>query len=105
MRVFAIIKKDGIKYRCECKESTNKGYCDTGFIQNPSNVGDVGDYLDCKNCKCRKRLIDKLVEECSENIVENVITYNKSLNDCKNTCNICIIYCIICHCFFNNHYH
>ena len=32
---------------------------------------DVGEYLDCKNCKCRKRLIDKLIEECSKSIYEN----------------------------------
>ena len=28
---------------------------------------DVGEYLDYKNCKYRKRKVDKLVEECSEN--------------------------------------
>ena len=29
---------------------------------------DVGEYLDYTNCKCRKKLVDKLVEECTENI-------------------------------------
>ena len=49
--------------------------CDKGFIWNPRNWEcecdkscDVGEYLNYENCKCRKRLIDKLVEECSENI-------------------------------------
>ena len=28
----------------------------------------IGEYLDYKNCKCRKRLIDQLVEECGEDI-------------------------------------
>ena len=44
--------------------------CDKGFIWNPSNCEcefhkscDIGDYLDYKNCKCRKKIIDKLVEE------------------------------------------
>ena len=44
-------------------------------IWNPSNCEeewdkscDVGEYLDYADCKCRKRLIDKLVEECSKNI-------------------------------------
>ena len=48
--------------------------CDKGFIWNPSNceyecdkLCDVGEYLDYKNCKCRKKIIDKLVEECTEN--------------------------------------
>ena len=52
--------------------------CDKGFIWNPSScececdkLCDVGEYLDYKNCKCRKRLTDKLLEECSENIDEN----------------------------------
>ena len=46
---------------------------DKGFIQNPSNCEckcdkacDVGEYLDYENCKCRKRFVDKLVEECNE---------------------------------------
>ena len=42
---------------------------------------DVGNYLDYKNCKCRKRLIDKLVEECGENIYGNEIIYSGTLND------------------------
>ena len=29
------------------------------------------EYLDYVNCKCRKRIIDKLVEKCNENIDEN----------------------------------
>ena len=51
----------------------SKGVCDKGFICNPSNCEcecnkscDVGEYLDYKSCTCRKRLVDKLVEECTE---------------------------------------
>ena len=29
-------------------------------------MGDVRECLGYENCKCRKRLVDKLVEECSE---------------------------------------
>ena len=57
--------------------------CDERFIWNPSNCEsecdkscDVGEYLENKNCKCRKsrkRIIDKLVQECSENIDVNEI--------------------------------
>ena len=57
------------KYRCECKELIDKGVCDKGFIWNPSNCEcefdkscNFGKYLDYKNCKCRKKIIDKLVE-------------------------------------------
>ena len=31
---------------------------------------DVCEYLDHENCKCRKKLVDKLVEECTENVEE-----------------------------------
>ena len=55
----------------------DKGICDKGFIWNPRNYEcecdkscDVKQFLDYKNCKCRKRLVDKLFEECIENIDE-----------------------------------
>ena len=35
---------------------------------------DVGEYLNYENCKCRKRLVDTLVEECNENINEVRLT-------------------------------
>ena len=63
--------------RCECRELIDKGICDKGFIWNLSNCEcecdepcDVGQYLDHGNCECRKKLIDKLVEECTEKIYE-----------------------------------
>ena len=65
------------KCQCECKELIDKGICDKGYIWNPSNCKcecdkscDFGKYLHYENCKCRKRLIDKLIEECNENIEE-----------------------------------
>ena len=66
------------KCRCECKELIDKGVCDKGFIWNPSNCEcecdkacDIGEYLDYENCKCKKRLINKLVDECTETENEN----------------------------------
>lgn len=58
--------------------------CDNGFRWNPSicdNSYDVGKYLDYINCKCKKRLIDKLVEEYSKDFNENEINYNVALCD------------------------
>ena len=75
MQRFVIISID--KCKCECKELIDKGVCDKGSIWNPSNCEcecdkscDVGEYLDYENCKCRKKLVDKLVKECTENIDE-----------------------------------
>ena len=54
-----------------------KGISDKRFIWNPDNCEckcdrscRVWEYLDYANWTCRKRFIDKLVEECSENIDE-----------------------------------
>ena len=67
------------KCMCECKKLTDKGVCDKGSIWKSSNCEckcdkscDVGEYLDYENCKCRKKLVDKLIgrssgEECTEN--------------------------------------
>ena len=59
----------------------DRGVCDKGYAWNPSNCEckcdkscNVGEYLDHENCKCRKRLADKLVEECAENIDEAKLT-------------------------------
>ena len=65
------------KCRCKCKKLIDKGVCSKGFIWNPSNCEckcdkscHIGEYLDYSNCKCRKKLIDKLIDECTETIEE-----------------------------------
>ena len=37
--------------------------------------------MDYENCKCRKKLVDKLVKECTENVKEEKIT---EITSCKN---------------------
>ena len=90
------------KCRCECNELIDKGICAKGFIWNPSNCNcecdklcDVEEYLYYKSCKCRKKLIEKLVEECSENIDGNKMIYNGTLNDHKKICSSCTIYTVL----------
>ena len=80
---------------------------DKDFSWNPSNcecqcdkLRDIGEYLEYKNCKCKKRLIDKLVEECSENIDGNEIIYDSTLSaiplsDYRKTCNSCTVYIVL----------
>ena len=87
------------KCRCECKELIDKGICDTGFIWNPSNCEwecdkscDKRKYFDNESCKCRKKLIEKLVEEFNENIDGNEMIYS----DYRNVCNSCTIYIVLC---------
>ena len=90
------------KCRCECKELIDKGVCDRGYIQNPSNCDcecdkscDVVEYLDYKSCKFRKSLADKLVEECNE-IVEVVKIVGKNGDKCSS----CILYIVLFSIFF-----
>ena len=86
------------KCRCECKELINKGVCNKRFIWNPSNCEcecdkscNIGEYLDYSSCKCRKKLIDPLVEECTENINETNLV-KKTLDEKKDRCNFYAIY-------------
>ena len=76
--------------------------CDKGFISNPSNCEcecdkacDIGEYLDCGNCKCRKKLVARLVDECAETVEEEKlvkITLAENENSCKcNSCTVCIV--------------
>ena len=93
------------KCACECKELIDIGVCNKGNICNPGNCGcecdkscDVGEYLDYENCKCRKRLVDKLVEECSEN-VDEAKSAGTALFEHGNVCvcsyTICVVLVVI----------
>ena len=87
--------------RCECKELIDKGACDKGFIFNPSTFKcecdksrNTSQYLDYLDCKCKKKIIDLIVEKYTEydddktklvNITDNKTkTVNKTVeNSCK----------------------
>ena len=58
-----------IQSNCECQ-------CDKS--------SDVGEYLDYQNCKCRKKLVDKLVEECTETVEEVKLAKITSAKEGKN---------------------
>ena len=59
--------------------------------------------IDYENCKCRKKLVDKLVVECTENIDEVKIAEITSTelhsagheNLCVCSCTICVILAVI----------
>ena len=53
----------------------DKGVYKKGSIRNLSNWEcecdkwcKVGEYLDYENCRCRKKLVNKLVQECTETV-------------------------------------
>ena len=92
------------------QELINKSVCDKRFIWNPSN-GECecykschfSEYLDYKNGKCKKKLVDKLVErgfaeECTENIDQVKITRMDLFeheNECVCSCTISVVLAVI----------
>ena len=73
--------------------------CDKGSIWNPSNCEcecdkscDIGEYLDYENCKCKKKLVDKLVEECTETVEEVKLAKTTAAeNENKHKCSTCTL--------------
>ena len=70
-QVFLTINNTGIKIKCgyECKKLIGKVICDKGFNCYPSICDcecdkscDVRECLDYENCKYRKKIVDKLVD-------------------------------------------
>ena len=79
----------------KCKELIDKGVCDKGYAWQ----GYVGKYLDYENCKCRKSLIDKLVDECDENIAETSLVKTNSTK-CKH--NSSVLHIVLFSIFFTS---
>ena len=85
------------KCRCECKELIDKGVCDKGFIFNPSNCqcecdksGTISQYLEYSDCKCKKKFIDPLIEECTENDNKTKIV-NITVKNENSSCKVYIV--------------
>ena len=82
---------------------TDKGVCNKEFIWNPSNCEwecdksrDVGEYVDYENCKCRKKLVGKLVDECTETIEEvKVAKITLGADKSKHKCSSCTLYNVL----------
>ena len=96
-----------------CKELIDKGVCDKGFIWNPGNWEceyykscDFSEYLDYKNCKHKKRVVDILVErssaeECTENMEETkLVEIASAKNENKRKCSSCMLYMVLFQYFF-----
>ena len=93
------------KYKCwcECKKIIDKGTFDKRFIWNPNNCEcecdkacDVDGYLDYENCKCRKKLVDQIFDECNET-VEEVKLFKITISENQNShkCSSCTVYTVL----------
>ena len=77
------------KCRCECKEDlVSKLPCDKGYMWNPSTCScecdrycETGQYLDYKNCVCRKKIIDNLIEQCTSIVDIKNNTFSKKSDE------------------------
>ena len=97
---------------CECNKLIDKRVCDKGYAWNLSNCEcecdkpcDVGEYLGYENCKFRKTLADKLVEECTQSIDEAKLTEIALFehgNEC--VCSYTFFYCLGCNSPNNLHW-
>ena len=75
MQVFVMINKGGMKINTgvNVKNRLIKVHVFGILIIVSVNVINrliLASILDYQNCKCRKKLVDKLVEECTENVEE-----------------------------------
>ena len=76
----------------------DKGVFDDEFIWNPSYCEceygkscDIGKYVHYKNCKCRKKMADKLTEEFTENIDEVKIASKNKHKSKNSSCTLYIV--------------
>ena len=95
MQVFVIINSVEIKIIVDVnvKNPLTKEYVIKKLIVNVINyVTQENSQIVEKKCKHRKKLVNKIVEECSGNIDGNEIIYRENLNGYRKVCNFCAIY-------------
>ena len=92
--------------RCECKEIIEEGVRDKGFIFNTSDCKcecdksfNTSQYLDYLDCKCKKKIIDLIIEKCTEYDDDKTklvnITDNKTKIVNKTVENSCKVYIVL----------
>ena len=105
MELFVIVNNDEMKIKVgvNVNKLINKGICDKGYIWNPSicecECDKTCEYLDYKNCKCRKKLVDKLIDECTEITEETKLSKITPENENSyykcSSCKVYIIFMIV----------
>ena len=73
------------------------------FIWSPSNCEcecdktyETGEYLDYENCKYRKKLVDKLIDECTETVGEVKLTkITLAEKESENKYSSCTVYIVL----------
>ena len=60
----------------------------------------IGEYLDYSSCKCKKKLVDPLLEESTENINETKLVNITVENKNNDRCCSCVVYKVLFWIFF-----
>ena len=117
-------KQNHDECRCECKKLDDWRFYKDDYTWNPSTCDckgnkacKTGEYLDIKNCSCKKRLIGKLVLSCecevlnaTETILDNKIAIRE--NNCLMctmslviTCTLLLVVVpIVCHYYYTRYW-
>ena len=104
MRLFVIINKAGIMINVDA--NVNNWLIKVFVIKdmlgilivNANVINDVMlvKYLDYENCKCRKKIVDKLVDKCTETVEEVKLAENENSYKCTS----CTVYTVLFWTFF-----
>ena len=104
MRLFVIINKAGIMINVDA--NVNNWLIKVFVIKdmlgilivNANVINDVMlvKYLDYENCKCRKKIVDKLVDKCTETVEEVKLAENENSYKCSS----CTVYTVLFWIFF-----
>ena len=107
-RLTSVICKDRQEWnenkcRCECEEDlVSKLACDKGYMWNSSSCScecdrycETGQYLDYKNCVCRKKIIDDLIEQCTSIVDMDIKNNTLSKKSDESSSNIYFVLFII----------
>ena len=91
------------KCRCECKKDlVSKLVFDKGYVWNPSTCScecdryrETGQYLDYKNCVCRRKIIDDLIKQCTSIVDMDIKNNTLSKKSDESSSNIYFILFIV----------
>ena len=61
---------------------------------------DIGEYVDYENCKCRKKLVEQIIDECTETIEEVKLVEITLENENNYKYSSCTLYIVLIVVFF-----
>ena len=95
--MFVIVNNVGMNYLIKVYVTKDRYGIQVIASVNAINHVMLVEYLDYQNCKCKKKLVDKLIEECNENIEEvKLAKITSTENENKHKCCSYTLYIVLC---------